>query len=84
MNPLFKDPSHEELCCLILRSFVEEFGAENVIVTVPAHWKDEAKSPNLGKVSLVFGSENDIIFAVVISGETKLFRSIQLADKKVE
>lgn len=34
----FKTPSEESLFCAMLSAFVEEFGAENIVVIVPRAW----------------------------------------------
>jgi hypothetical protein len=60
---MFQDPRDEERLCQVLKAYVEEWGAENVIVSVPRHWKDYSSS-TLGRVRLEFGTENTVSIKV--------------------
>lgn len=52
---MFKNPRDEEKLCQILKAYVEEWGPENVIVSVPQHWSDYSTS-SLGRVRLEFAT----------------------------
>ena len=50
---MFKDPSDEEKLCQVLKAYVEEWGPEHVVVSVPTHWR-EYSGNSLGRVRLEF------------------------------
>ncbi len=54
---MFQDPRDEERLCQVLKAYVEEWGPENVIVSVPRHWQEYSTS-NLGRVRLEFATES--------------------------
>jgi RNase H-fold protein (predicted Holliday junction resolvase) len=56
---IFKNPQDEEKLCQVLKAFVEEWGPENVVVSVPRHWQDYSTG-NLGRVRLEFGTINTV------------------------
>lgn len=56
---IFKNPQDEEKLCQVLKAFVEEWGPENVVVSVPRHWQDYSTG-NLGRVRLEFGTTNTV------------------------
>jgi hypothetical protein len=60
---IFKDPSDEERLCQVLKAYVEEWGPENVIVSVPNHWRDYSTG-TLGRVRLEFSTENTVSIRV--------------------
>lgn len=55
---LFPDPKDEERVCKVLKAYVEEYGPESVIVSVPKTWKDNGY--NLGRTRLEFTTTNTI------------------------
>src|SRR3984957_18642345 len=46
---MFQDPRDEDRLCQVLKAYVEEWGPENVIVSVPEHWSEYSTS-TLGRV----------------------------------
>ncbi len=60
---MFQNPKDEERLCQVLKAYVEEWGPENVIVSVPEHW-NEYSNNNLGKVRLEFATENTVSIRV--------------------
>jgi hypothetical protein len=60
---MFKNPQDEERLCQVLKAYVEEWGPEYVIVSVPRHWK-EYSSSNLGRVRLEFVTDHTVSIRV--------------------
>jgi hypothetical protein len=60
---MFQDPRDEEKLCQVLKAYVEEWGPENVIVSVPRHWKEYSTS-NLGRVRLEFSTDCSVSIRV--------------------
>ncbi len=60
---MFQNPTDEEKLCQILKTYVEEWGPENVIVSVPKHWVSYSKDC-LGKVRLEFTTDNTVSIRV--------------------
>jgi hypothetical protein len=60
---MFKNPRDEEKLCQVLKAYVEEWGPENVIVSVPEHWSDYS-SNSLGRVRLEFATEDTVSIRV--------------------
>lgn len=60
---MFQDPRDEEKVCQVLKAYVEEWGPESVIVSVPKEWKAYGGS-NLGKVRLEFTTTNTVSLRV--------------------
>jgi len=60
---MFKNPKDEEKLCQVLRAYVEEWGPENVIVSVPEHWSDYSAS-SLGRVRLEFTTSDSVSIRV--------------------
>jgi len=60
---MFQDPRDEERLCQVLKAYVEEWGAENVIVSVPSSWR-EFSTTTLGRVRLEFTTENTVSIRV--------------------
>jgi len=54
---IFNDPADEQKLYQVLRAYVEEWGAENVVVSVPDYWSAESENP-LGAVRLEFSPDN--------------------------
>lgn len=44
---MFKTPEDEDNLCKALKAYVEEWGAENVTVKLPAAWKDSKGLPSV-------------------------------------
>jgi hypothetical protein len=75
---LFEDPQDGDKLCQVLKAYVGEFGAENVIVVVPKSWS-AYRLNNLGKVRLQFTTENTVSIRVEC-GLIKISYCIQLRD----
>jgi len=60
---MFQYPNDEEKLCQDVKAYVEEWGPENVIVSVPRHWKEYSTS-NLGRVRLEFATESTVSIRV--------------------
>jgi hypothetical protein len=60
---MFQDPKDEDRLCQVLRAYVEEWGPEHVIVSVPEHWNEYSTS-SLGRVALEFTTENSVSIRV--------------------
>ncbi|MBY0547316.1 MAG: hypothetical protein K2W95_08495 [Candidatus Obscuribacterales bacterium] len=60
---MFQDPNDEEKLCQVLKAYVEEWGPEAVIVSVPMHWK-EYGGTSLGRVRLEFTTDNTVSIKV--------------------
>lgn len=60
---MFQDPRDEERLCQVLKAYVEEWGPENVIVSVPSHWRDYGGS-SLGRVRLEFSTSDRVSIRV--------------------
>jgi hypothetical protein len=73
---MFKNPTDEERLCQVLKAYVEEWGPENVIVSVPAHWSDYS-SNSLGRVRLEF-TTNDVVSIKVEYDFVRLKYDVQL------
>lgn len=60
---MFKDPLDEEKLCQVLKAYVEEWGPEHVVVSVPSHWR-EYSGNSLGRVRLEFSTNNSVSIKV--------------------
>ncbi len=60
---MFQDPRDEEKLCQVLKAFVEEWGPENVVVSVPIHWR-EYSGNTLGRVRLEFVTDKTVSIRV--------------------
>jgi len=60
---MFQDPRDEDRLCQVLKAYVEEWGPENVVVSVPQHWS-EYSTNTLGRVRLEFATENTVSIRV--------------------
>lgn len=60
---MFRNPRDEENLCQVLKAYVEEWGPENVIVSVPEHWSDYSTN-SLGRVRLEFVTEDTVSIRV--------------------
>ena len=61
---MFEYPGEEDRLCQVLKAYVQEWGPEHVIVSVPAHW-DGYMGHSLGRVRLEFSTTNLISIEVV-------------------
>jgi hypothetical protein len=73
---MFSNPTDEERLCQVLKAYVEEWGPENVIVSVPRHWRSYSNN-SLGRVRLEF-STNDIVSIKAECGPAKVHYDVQL------
>jgi hypothetical protein len=60
---MFQDPQDEEKLCQVLKAYVEEWGPENVVVSVPMHWR-EYSGNTLGRVRLEFTTKRSVCIRV--------------------
>ncbi len=60
---MFQDPADEEKLCQVLKAYVEEWGPENVVVSVPTHWR-EYSGNSLGRVRLEFSTSSTVSIRV--------------------
>jgi hypothetical protein len=60
---MFKNTCDEEKLCQVLKAYVEEWGPENVIVSVPRHWSEYSTS-SLGRVRLEFATRDTVSIRV--------------------
>lgn len=60
---IFQDPKDEERLCKVLKAYVEEWGPEYVVVSVPKEWHGY-HSNSLGRVRLEFTTECSICISV--------------------
>jgi hypothetical protein len=60
---MFKNSCDEEKLCQVLKAYVEEWGPENVIVSVPRHWSEYSTS-SLGRVRLEFATRDTVSIRV--------------------
>ena len=74
---MFNDPQDEERLCQILRTYVEEWGAENVIVAVPEEWR-EYNTASLGQVRLEYGTNTSVSVRVEYESMRRLNYNVQL------
>ncbi|MBY0356959.1 MAG: hypothetical protein K2W82_03075 [Candidatus Obscuribacterales bacterium] len=61
---MFQNPNDEEKLCQVLKAYVEEWGPDAVIVSVPTHWKEYGGS-SLGRVRLDFSTDHTVSIRVV-------------------
>lgn len=73
---MFQDPRDEERLCQVLKAYVEEWGPENVIVSVPSHWQDYGSS-SLGRVRLEFSTSDRVSIRVEYE-KVKIIYDVQL------
>lgn len=73
---MFQDPRDEDKLCQVLKAYVEEWGPENVIVSVPEHWSEYSTS-TLGRVRLEFSTENTVSIRVEYEA-VRLIYDVQL------
>ena len=73
---MYCDPKDEERICQILKAYVEEFGAEHVVVALPKAWENAQYS--LGPTRLEF-TTHDTISLRVDYGTIQLRYQVELA-----
>jgi len=74
---LFNDPRDEDKLCDVLKAFVEEWGAEHVIVSLPVPWRHFWPS-TLGRIGVEFATQNSISIRVEY-GFVRVIYDVQLA-----
>jgi hypothetical protein len=60
---MFQDPKDEDRLCQVLKAYVEEWGPEHVVVSVPEHWSSYSGN-TLGRVRLEFTTERSVCIRV--------------------
>lgn len=61
---MFHDPKDEDRLCHVLKAYVEEWGPENVVVSVPLTWRQKHPTATLGRVRLEFVTNNTVSIRV--------------------
>ena len=64
---VFRTADDEEQVQLVLRAYIEEWGAENVLVSVPSRWRHKSNA-TLGKVKLDFSTVDTVAVSVGLAG----------------
>jgi len=54
---VFKDPTDEDKICQVLKAFMEEWGTENVVVSLPKEWQQYSRVENIAGVRFEFSTE---------------------------
>lgn len=77
---IFNNPTDEDKICGILRTYVEEWGPEHVIVSVPTNWQQYDVDPKgFGKVRVEYTTVDCISIRVEYEQELKLAAILKLA-----
>ncbi len=74
---IFKNPTDEDSLCHVLKAYVEEWGPQNVIVSVPNKWSDYS-TDSLGLVRLEFSTADTVSIRVEYDKQVQLSYAIQL------
>jgi hypothetical protein len=64
----------EKLILLIIRTLVEEWGPDKVIISVPRRWSEHIQAGYLGTVRLSFDEDRDHITVRAGSSISRTFR----------
>lgn len=56
---MFQNPLDQEKICQVLKAYMEEWGTENVVVSLPRQWRQYG-SENVAGVRFEFSTENRI------------------------
>ena len=59
----------EKALCDNLRALVEEWGSQNIIITIPEIWRQYVYNDLVGDVSVTYSDQPIIRFNVVVDGE---------------
>lgn len=60
---IFNGPNDEERLCQVLKAYVEEWGVENVSISVPVRWK-KYRVRESGRLRFCFETENAVAIKV--------------------
>ncbi len=74
---IFKNPTDEDRLCHVLKAYVEEWGPQNVIVSVPNKWSDY-NTDSLGLVRLEFSTSDSVSIRVEYDKQVQLSYAVQL------
>ncbi len=74
---IFKNPTDEDRLCQILKAYVEEWGPQHVVVSVPHKWSNY-NTDNLGLVKLEFSTSDTVSIRVEYDKAVQLSYAIQL------
>jgi hypothetical protein len=74
---IFKNPTDEDRLCQVLKAYVEEWGPQHVIVSVPNKWSNY-NADSLGLVKLEFSTSDTVSIRVEYEKEVQLSYAIQL------
>jgi hypothetical protein len=61
---VFKEPTDEDKICQVLKAFMEEWGTENVVVSLPRDWQQYSRIENIAGVRFEFCTEASIAIRV--------------------
>ena len=74
---IFKNPTDEDRLCHVLKAYVEEWGPENVVVSVPHKWSNYT-ADNFGLVKLEYATADTVSIRVEYDNEVQLKYAVQL------
>ncbi len=74
---IFKNPMDEDKLCQVLKAYVEEWGPEYVIVSVPHKWQNYS-AENFGLVRLEYATADTVSIRVDYENKTQLAYAVQL------
>lgn len=74
---IFKNPTDENKICQVLKAFVEEWGPEYVVVSVPHKWR-HYKADNFGLVRLEYSTADTVSIRVEYENKTQLAYAVEL------
>lgn len=74
---IFKNPNDEDRLCHVLKAFVEEWGPQHVIVSVPDRWSNY-NTDSFGLVRLEFSTSDTVSIRVEYENQVKLSYDVQL------
>jgi hypothetical protein len=74
---IFKNPTDEDRLCHVLKAYVEEWGPQHVIVSVPNKWSSY-NTDSLGLVRLEFCTADSVSIRVEYDKQVQLSYAVQL------
>ena len=63
-DSIFFDPNDENRLCQVLRAYVEEWGPDRVVISVPKKWAGIRSNGHLGNVQLRYETEQSVTIHV--------------------
>lgn len=74
MVPMFKNAGDEQVLFKVLKAYVEEWAAQNVLVILPERWRSFCPT-NVGLVPVAFSHENSVR---IVAGLFPAFTSFEV------